>query len=232
MLRIRSKQFHKFKPLRDFLMVVTLITASMSITTACGIDKSADQSFVTGKPCVAPCWYGLNPGKSTLEEVNATLKQLPFVNPLTIREKTAYWLDDKDAKDITYDCTYPASTSAGCGGLIIYKGKATAIWMYIAYPLTFGDAAKQLGEPDYVSYSPTGPEDLTCIITLYWTKKSISATTYNGGRQCPAEGDLQSGVKIKSDLQITTLDYSEPNETPMITKPCNTCIQWPGFDEK
>ena len=69
--------------------------------------------FVTGNPCSAPCWYGLQLNKSTEADVYSTLKKLDFVDQTSIGEWSVTWLNDADAKEIFYSCLYP--NEKGCG---------------------------------------------------------------------------------------------------------------------
>ena len=39
-----------------------------------------DQSWLTGKPCGAPCWYGLEPGVSSRDDSISKVKQIPFID--------------------------------------------------------------------------------------------------------------------------------------------------------
>jgi len=43
-----------------------------------------DQSWLMGKPCAAPCWYGLEPGVSTRQDSINRVEQLPFVDSSSI----------------------------------------------------------------------------------------------------------------------------------------------------
>ena len=43
-----------------------------------------DQSWLTGKPSAAPCWYGLEPGVSTRQASINRVEQLPFVDKSSI----------------------------------------------------------------------------------------------------------------------------------------------------
>jgi hypothetical protein len=38
-----------------------------------------DQSWLTGKPCTLPCWQGLEPGKSSREDLLGTIPYLSFL---------------------------------------------------------------------------------------------------------------------------------------------------------
>ena len=55
-----------------------------------------DQSWLTGKPCSAPCWYGLEPGISSREDSISKVKQIPFVNgdQEMLPPSNASWVDE------------------------------------------------------------------------------------------------------------------------------------------
>jgi len=40
-----------------------------------------DWSILTGLPCAAPCWYGLEVGRSTKSDILATARPLSFIDP-------------------------------------------------------------------------------------------------------------------------------------------------------
>lgn len=70
------------------------------------VDPLADQSFLNQQPCASPCWYGLEPDKSSAKEVYTTLSTLPFVDPTTIEEWGYIWLDDNRAKQVGFSCLH------------------------------------------------------------------------------------------------------------------------------
>lgn len=66
-----------------------------------------DRSFITGKPCAAPCWYGLELDVSNKDDVIAALDRLPFVDQASIGEFGTAWLEDENAIGISYGCLHP-----------------------------------------------------------------------------------------------------------------------------
>jgi len=48
-----------------------------------------DQSWLTGKPCAAPCWYGLEPGITSRQDSIKTVQQLPFIRANGITSSNA-----------------------------------------------------------------------------------------------------------------------------------------------
>ena len=75
-------------------------------------DPRVDRSFVTGQPCDAPCWYELRLGESTIDDIRATLLQLPFVDQSTLFE----WNIGTDGSKLGFyfDCVYYDSPGS-CG---------------------------------------------------------------------------------------------------------------------
>jgi hypothetical protein len=64
---------------------IILIALLLFVLVACKTQGNPapvvpDNSLLTGKPCSPPCWQGLIPGKSTLDEVDIFLKESDFVN--------------------------------------------------------------------------------------------------------------------------------------------------------
>ncbi len=110
-------------------------TGCMSNSTISVDDPLADHSFLTQQPCAAPCWYGLEPGKSTAHDVDTTLDKLPFVDSSTIWQSTVIWGDDDNAKQIGFGCLHPKDADCG-GGMIISQGRLKRITLSPPYRLS------------------------------------------------------------------------------------------------
>ncbi len=201
-----------------------IIAMFVLLLTACG--ASGDHSFDTMHPCAAPCWHGLEPGKSTHAEVLTVLQQLPFVDQKSMHETNAVSPNNKNTKEITYNCIYQDKDE--CRNLSFYfdQEKLTSIFITPAYLLTFGDAVQQLGNPDYVYYYPRGADDLSCSISVKWIKQSVEvASDYTDGYLCPAVGE-----KVRSDINIVYLGYFQKDDAD--AKSCNigkSCHPWVGL---
>lgn len=183
------------------LLTLTLANCSTSNTVVPG-DPMADHSFLTQQPCAAPCWYDLEPDQASKEDVYRTLRGLNFVNQSTIRELSASWLEDNEAKEIAWDCIHP--NKRDCGSATVSLDKLKRVRMVIGYPLTFAQAVNQLGPPDFVDYGIS--HDGQCTIGLNWPLKNISVQGYDV-RMCRT---LLEEKSVKAETQIETLDYSLP----------------------
>jgi hypothetical protein len=76
--------------------------------------KLQDRSFLTGTPCLAPCWYNLEIGKSSKNDVIEKLQTLEFIDQKTIQisEKSIPDFDPTisvKGSEITANCIYPGT---------------------------------------------------------------------------------------------------------------------------
>ncbi len=68
------------------LIFVIAITSELFSCKSQGVNLETldpnlyDQSWLIGKPCGAPCWYGLEPGVSSREDSIAEVKRFPFID--------------------------------------------------------------------------------------------------------------------------------------------------------
>ncbi len=168
-------------------------------------DSRVDRSFVTGQPCDAPCWYGLRLGESTVDDIRATLLQLPFVDQSTLRE----WNISTDGSELGFhfDCVY-YNPPGSCGVLETENGKLRKIVMSVQYPLTLQSSIDLLGIPEYYTTGPSPTEDI-CIVSVYWPKKNIVAVVEESPRE--KHCSPTSNEPIDLDLQIISLVYMEIN---------------------
>jgi hypothetical protein len=72
--------------LRLILLCVGLLVG-VGVST-CAERPPVDMSLLTGDPCEPPCWQGLTPGVSTLQEVNEFMRTTRFVGTGTIHRGT------------------------------------------------------------------------------------------------------------------------------------------------
>lgn len=57
---------------------VGLLTALLAFITGCQVtlEQPSDRSILTDEPCPAPCWQGIVPGETTIDEAVAILDAL------------------------------------------------------------------------------------------------------------------------------------------------------------
>lgn len=210
----KCKPHSSFTRIRFWLCTLTVIAWTL---TACAqrptptLEASLmDKSLLTDKPCPAPCWYGLELGKSTKAEVLATLQTLSFADPNTIQEVAyGYWdlTTDKNlpATLIGIDCRQP---NQQCVGLTISNNVLVGIGLFPNYELTLSEVVGHLKEPDYVGAVIL--QDLTtCKLMLMWVKKQIQMerTEPNGKNLCEA---VRAGQRLDPSLTVDAIYYDLP----------------------
>lgn len=139
-----------------------------------------DKSFLTQKPCAAPCWYGLEIDKSTKADILAKLDELTFVDHNTYKEYGTVWVDDQNAKEIRFHCLNKPNEI--CGGTLISKDILKELWFNIGYDLSFAQVVDKIGPPDFVEYEPFSLAGI-CTIDLVWVNPGIDVNTKENGHQ-------------------------------------------------
>lgn len=183
-----------------------------------------DESFITGLPCAAPCWQGLELDKSNKSDVIAKLQELPFVDKGSIREYGARWMSDQNAVAIHYDCTSPRRA---CGELRLSGDRLKNIHFLIEYPLTFDDVIEKLNSPDFVSVGVCQPEKPDCRVGLNWPGKGIFVGTHGDDVDlCEA---VRKGLKIPAKTKVTEIAYSAEEAFAPVEGSCLQDLPWPGL---
>jgi hypothetical protein len=204
-----------------FLVLLTLFL------TACDSkqnDPLTDRSFITSQPCAAPCWYGLEPDKSTREEVYATLHQLPFVDPASITEWATTWQNDEQAIGVGWSCLPKKKDSCG-GGVTLSENKLKRLSLSVDYTLTFSDTVEKLGVPSHVFYVDAFWNG-ECYIQMFWFSQGISV----GGRLpdiCSSEA--MKGAPLNPNVQVSEIGFWSPAVIQEVIANDNRYLAWPGF---
>jgi hypothetical protein len=213
----KCRPHSSFTRIRFWLCTLTVIAWTL---TACAqrptptLEASLmDKSLLTDKPCPAPCWYGLELGKSTRAEVLATLQTLSFADPKTIQEAGSNYWDytaDKNlpATLIRIDCRRPNRPYPQCAALRVSNDILVDIILSPNYALPLSEVVDHLGPPDYVGAVIL--QDLTtCQLMLMWIKKQIQLerTEVNGKNLCEA---VRAGQRLDPSLTVDAIYYMLP----------------------
>ena len=122
-----------------------------------------DQSWLTGNPCGAPCWYGLEPGVSSRDDSISKVKQIPFI--------------DENTESSYYDSVsfrYKKPRDSNSVNLIFENNILDEIWFSPSYRITFEQAVEKLGNPDgYEIWLTPGGLYFGCRLDVSWEKKSL-----------------------------------------------------------
>ena len=127
-----------------------------------------DQSWLTGKPCGAPCWYGLEPGVSSRLNSIKTVQQLPFISGNGTPPPSQTWIDL-----LSFPCKKPLNAYDSCVDLIFNNDVLDKINISPNYQITFEQAVEKLGPPDGFFVMPTDPGGGRCILQVLWKNKGL-----------------------------------------------------------
>jgi hypothetical protein len=214
------------------IILITACQRTPSETSTPTLEVSlTDRSLVTGLPCKAPCWYGLEAGKSTELEVLSKLRELSFIDPNTVQEnKIGYWEptinNSIPAKLISASCKEPQGHQ--CVGLTIANDQLKIISLFPNYDLTFLYVVERLGNPDYVGRTLTSDiHSPGCIISLIWSSRHIIIGHIDDTsiEMC----DTMNSIKqIPPELTTDFVTYLLPEYIELRIE-TSSISPWPGF---
>ena len=210
MSRIRSTRCHdKCANPNAWWVAISLLMLGMTLASCQAApstdDALADHSFLTQQPCASPCWYGLEPDKSTSSEVYSALGKLPFIDSTSITTWGYIWLNDDSAQQIGFSCSHPKDEECG-GSAIISQDKLKRLDFSSPHELTFKKAVSILAQPDYMDYRPLNPEGTGCVITLIWSKKGVYLTSIDLKNEEPCRKIRVTG-HVDPDIVVTQIYY-------------------------
>lgn len=171
-----------------------------------------DRTLLSGDPCGAPCWYGIEVGVDNQESIRRTVANLAFLDPDTesIVEVGFGEIpgDVVNATMLRYKCRYQQPTE-WCMHFILIDDQLRQIRMYPNYDLSIEELVQSLGKPDYMTTRLMGVERILCAVNLVWGEERVIAIHYNRShfgatRMCTA---LQTGAKMDSELLIEAVLY-------------------------
>jgi len=190
----------------------------------------ADTSWLTNKPCGAPCWHGLQTGKSSMTDAVATVKELSFVDPDSMSSSEVK-LPEKVTQIVGFKCkSQPKLT---CVGMSFYENILENLSISPNYRITFEQAVEKLGVPDGYTYSPLGAEIKGCNIFLIWTKRQM---TLNFTEKTHRSGEdlcnrlSKANWKVPKGILIDIVSYVLPKQIEDL-KSNDTYKIWTGFEE-
>jgi hypothetical protein len=186
-----------------------------------------DQSWLTGKPCGAPCWYGLEPGVSSLQKSVSTVKQLPFISGEIAALTNSREVSFSCGKPQDFDCVYMA----------FKNDKLEVLDFSPNYQITFEQAVEKLGSPDGFSVHLNSGDVASCELQVIWRNRSLVLQYDTGllpiisfgsntnadlcddeGKRTLPKGILVQYVKIMLPSEIQSMTQGNPDFVP-----------WKGF---
>jgi hypothetical protein len=161
---LKSKLPNGFTLILVIAIALVLSSSGPQADNLASLDPNLyDLSWLTGKPCGAPCWYGLEPGVSSREDSISKAKQIPFV--------------DGNTASPYYDSVsfhYKKPRDSNSVQLIFKNDILNWIWFSPSYPVTFEQTVEKLGNPDgYEIWLTPGGLYAGCRLDVIWEKKSL-----------------------------------------------------------
>lgn len=237
MSKDRLKIFH------DFLAILIILicggcfgeTESPPIPTIA--TNMIDESWLTGKPCSLPCWFGLIPGASSKEDVLNKIKNIQFLssNP-PFESQRRNWDFQKmiyyDEDMLTFECINPPGGT--CIVMDFRDDLLRSFRLYQTYSLTFDEVVMRMGEPDGYTTVKLTPEAQGCNVTLYWKEQKLAITHTEAWfnwysdlfRKELCEKVKSAGNKIPRGLSVESVEIMDDYTWGFLTKEIHP---WNGF---
>lgn len=138
--------------------------------------EQMDKSPFTGIPCAAPCWYGLEVGKSNEGEAIAILPTLTFLDQESVQIYRMPSMPDYyinlygPGVKIVGNCV---NSEKECLVLTTANDVLQKIIVGLNYKVSPAEAIEYLNEPDYVGYGNLGSETVMCEVYLVWVDSRL-----------------------------------------------------------
>lgn len=201
-----------------------------------------DESLVTGVPCSPPCWYGIHPGQTAVEEAIKIVRGLPFVVSDSLK-RAKEGLPSGFDEGVTWK--YIGGTHPAHGGAL-YARQGTIVWMRVSLPrgLRLADVLVTQGEPDLVAVSlgmiGIGPlaEGHGYYLHLFYSERGVMLSSKGYGL---GEGQY---VTLSPDIVIDEAEYFAPRDLVSYVvqilgateesarKYAQRYHPWPGLDQE
>jgi hypothetical protein len=196
-----------------------------------GCASQSPEIFLGDTTCLPPCWYGLFPGKTTLEESQVILKSLPFVSSMSIETIVL--------QGVTSTRWSFMEGAVGNGILIFNKeGRIQEIRLGTT-GLHLGMVTDAFGVPEAI-WGDYFPGDVAHYdVSLYYLTLGITVTTHDR----PSDVSEMGKERLTRELQVSQIRFY----TPMLIEEFLTEIEnrspdnvsyilahlqpWPGFGE-
>ncbi|MBN1284290.1 MAG: hypothetical protein JXB47_02725 [Anaerolineae bacterium] len=187
-----------------------------------------DASLLTGEPCAPPCWQGLKPGVTALQEVRAFLENSPFV---------ADWREAAAPADgALYAWDWAAPEPSVRPNTLLVRGDLLA-WMTLwpVEPAALEAVTGKFGPPAKVDLlDPATTGQAAWSMDLYYPahglRLTISDLAAGGGALCPAgDAAVQAVMYLPSgDLEgMIAAIYPNPVEQQDVI---GRLLDWDGVN--
>jgi hypothetical protein len=147
-----------------FIFIVASCTLKNSQSQKTEVPVIEDDAWLTDIPCKAPCWNGLEPGKTTQADAIKITSELPFIYDLGPSQ--------------SFDFYCKGLSGSSCLTLTFSKGILNEIFLSRHTPISFEEVVKIIGNPDGFIAERRFPETGGCIVILLWKERQMEIRYY------------------------------------------------------
>ena len=162
-----------------------------------------DGGVLSGKPCAAPCVFGIQAGETQFDQVLPTLKKNGVASSRCLQEPSVSWY--------LFTC--------GAGRLNVqvetHTNIVSAVWLLPNTAISFGEMIEKYGEPNYVTLDQEAPG--TIHPRFYWNLMrmvvvvpQIPGNTYDVEKTTAVEGVSFSDENLYRLADKETSSYYKP----------------------
>lgn len=186
------------------IIKIYFLVLSVSILAACSLLPSA---IFEKEGCSPPCWNGIIPGQTSLQEINAKLISIPVVDAKSI--KAMFMLKPDDSIDFHF---LPGVREIG-GRVYSQDGVVQAIsFLPKSNTLSLAESLQEWGTPDqYISIYYSKAEIPYLVTNIIYTKQGIILNS--GGDMRPEEVPI-----FENSYPIQVIYYVNPDLIPFLLK--------------
>lgn len=208
----------------------------MPTPTVTPLPEQMDKSLFTGAPCAAPCWHGLEVGKSNENDVIATLPSLSFIkqDSIQMHRTSMPGLNGTygPGVNVVAECINSTNT---CLDVEIVNDVLTRIVVGLNYEIAVDKVIEYLGNPDSIGVAPIGGEYFVCEVHIVWIKNGLDlVSTFEAQESVEAVEKYCDVVyetgKVPSSMMILEARYLSDAELGAIMSPAssNTFFEFTG----
>jgi hypothetical protein len=181
-----------------FLLIGCDRTDARDVLVPANVQEAAvvDRSLLTPEECTPPCWQGIVPGTTTLDDAWAIVSDLEFVDRASMRSRRNCYRDGEHC--IEWE-TALSDWQNYVGRILIEDDVVSYIRLVLEYELTVQDLIDQYGTPNKVITSQVPNNSRYYHTDMLWFHNGLSVAL-----------DLSSQALVGSDQRVESVSYYPP----------------------
>ena len=187
-----NRYFSRYRVIIRLLISLTLLV----ILSGCRHEPS---NILETSACDPPCWRGINPGTSSVNEVIAQLELMSEVKDF--RAGSLY--TDGELDTVTWE--FNSGIAECLGRSSVSEEVVSIIEIYACNAITLGEVVAKFGEPDQVSVIASSFEIRWLSIGLLYPERGLAVVAIDEGRW-----PLDKPGRISEDQRVSHIYFFDP----------------------